>query len=91
MTAGVVGRGAVLSRSVAGFVAVCSPAGDCVELAGSAVAVWEALPELSSPPVHVGVLVDRLAAAHAADVSVVAADVAAVLGVLIEAGCVVAG
>lgn len=90
MTA-VLRRAEVLSRSCAGLLIVASTAGVCVELAGTAVPVWEAIPDAWSPPVPLARIVEHVAELFDVDADVVSADCAAMIVSLVESGCVVVG
>lgn len=86
---GVARRADVLWRTAGGYLAVCTPSGRCVEVGGSAAAVWAALPTAPAAPVPLAELVHLLACgsnAHPAEVEPV---VHAVLEVLESHGCVV--
>lgn len=80
-------RAVCLFRCTPGFLVVCTVDGRCVEMAGSAAAIWDALPEPTAPPVPVVEIVNRLAVEHVMPAPVVNADVAAVIGSLVEVGC----
>jgi Coenzyme PQQ synthesis protein D (PqqD) len=81
-------REPVLSRLAPGFAVICTIDGRCVEMAGSAVDIWEAIPRDGSP-VAVTELVAALVATHRLDRQVVEDAVAAVVAELVEAGCAV--
>ena len=81
-------RADVLWRVAGGYLVVCTPDGRCVEVGGSAAAVWAALPTAPAPPVPLADLVPRLAGESNARLAEVEPVVHAVLAALESHGCV---
>ena len=84
-------RAPSLWRATDDYAVVAAVDGRSAELAGSAVAVWLALPSADEPSVPVDELVAQLAVAHGAPFDDVARDVATVISALEDIGCVVRG
>lgn len=67
---------------------VCAPDGTCLEMGGSAAAIWQALPGPDEPPAAFHALVGELAAAHGVEPEVAARDVDAAIRAWEAVGCV---
>ena len=82
-------RAPSLHRTAPGFVVVASVAGRSVEMAGSAAAIWTALPEPDADPLPFDELIEQLVAAHGISAEIAERDASAVLQSLEEIGCAV--
>ena len=60
-------REPALFRVAPGFVVVASVAGGSVEMAGSAAAIWAALPTPDQEPIEIATLVQQLVVAYGID------------------------
>ena len=82
-------RAPSLSRTAPGFVVVASQDGRCVEMGGSAAAIWSELPDPDSEPISIPQLVALLVARFGISADTAARDALAVLESLEEIGCAV--